>query len=380
MASYRQIRANRENAQKSTGPKTPEGKQRSRANALKHGLAGVGTVLPENLDEALQERVDRWRGWLKPFDEFEVDLCQDACLQSIRVWYCRAAMKARVEESWDDDRRHAARRLAEKLAAQPQIVAWDLEETLQGAQWKLEQWDQLAEALDQRGGWTDDEESRVFDLLGQPNADRQFSEGRDDELEAARDLIASERARLRDLIDRVLEPRDAREEWGAKLGLPPEEITPLKRLQRYERECQRRMNQALNRFKTGRRAWTPSASSSAPDRCVAPASRATEPIQTTESVSPVEPPPPPPPSPPPPPPGPAQTRLYEDLKSVADFLPPAASRATHRTVDHLIAQRIEPNAKLDRLARKHGWIGLTEPDREPGVCHVPLYIGKPPRS
>jgi len=39
MVSSRKARANRANAQRSTGPRTVAGKQQSRRNALKHGLA-----------------------------------------------------------------------------------------------------------------------------------------------------------------------------------------------------------------------------------------------------------------------------------------------------------------------------------------------------
>jgi hypothetical protein len=44
MTSIKQIAANRLNALKSTGPRTDEGKQRSRQNALCHGLTAETVI------------------------------------------------------------------------------------------------------------------------------------------------------------------------------------------------------------------------------------------------------------------------------------------------------------------------------------------------
>src|SRR2546421_1703945 len=47
MTTYKQIEANRRNARRSTGPISAEGKQRSRRNAVRHGLTAetfIGTL------------------------------------------------------------------------------------------------------------------------------------------------------------------------------------------------------------------------------------------------------------------------------------------------------------------------------------------------
>jgi hypothetical protein len=48
------VKTNRANAQLSTGPRTPAGKQRSSLNALRHGLTGQIVVMPtEDLEANL---------------------------------------------------------------------------------------------------------------------------------------------------------------------------------------------------------------------------------------------------------------------------------------------------------------------------------------
>src|SRR5690349_19766695 len=58
VTTFKQWAANRENAQKSTGPQTDQGKRRSRRNALRHGLTAetVITGLEDSEDYEAFER------------------------------------------------------------------------------------------------------------------------------------------------------------------------------------------------------------------------------------------------------------------------------------------------------------------------------------
>jgi hypothetical protein len=71
MASKSQIDANRRNAQKSTGPKTQEGKDKSRRNGLQHGLTAKTCMLEDEDPEALVDLLNEIREKFNPQDTDE---------------------------------------------------------------------------------------------------------------------------------------------------------------------------------------------------------------------------------------------------------------------------------------------------------------------
>ncbi len=71
MTSEKQTAANRENAQKSTGPRTREGKAIARRNALKHGLLSDVALVPGEQAADLADLCQRLRAELKPVGTIE---------------------------------------------------------------------------------------------------------------------------------------------------------------------------------------------------------------------------------------------------------------------------------------------------------------------
>jgi hypothetical protein len=71
MTSEKKAQANRQNALESTGPKTPEGKDAVRLNAMKHGLLCQEVLLPGEDEEALRELSEHLWTELKPVGEME---------------------------------------------------------------------------------------------------------------------------------------------------------------------------------------------------------------------------------------------------------------------------------------------------------------------
>src|ERR1700720_1984080 len=123
MLSDNKIAANRRNAQKRTGPKTTAGKEKSRRNALKHGLAGDGTVMrPEEL-ALFQERLHDWTGEKEADGPRETYVLGCAVVASVRMDRCAhldfadvAQRRGRAIDNWERRQKRrikAARKLIE---------------------------------------------------------------------------------------------------------------------------------------------------------------------------------------------------------------------------------------------------------------------------
>ena len=81
----KQQRANKQNAQHSTGPRTDEGKQRSSQNALKHGLRSKHPVIPGEDPAEYQRKLDKLRADLRPLNALEEDLVEQIADASWRL-------------------------------------------------------------------------------------------------------------------------------------------------------------------------------------------------------------------------------------------------------------------------------------------------------
>ena len=92
MTSDKKGEANRRNAQKSTGPRTPEGKNAVRLNALRHGLRSEEILLPGEDEEALREIDERLRAELQP-----VGVLESLLVDRVVASYWRLRRLGRVE-------------------------------------------------------------------------------------------------------------------------------------------------------------------------------------------------------------------------------------------------------------------------------------------
>jgi hypothetical protein len=289
IVSQARVDANRRNAQLSTGPRTEEGKNRSRANALKHGLC-ASAVVPED-PELIRRRSREFHEVMKPQNEVQVWMADHAALYSIRIDHCekverhvRDKISLRAELTWDDDRRSEAEVLGRLLAKNPAETFDALRRTPQGCDWLMARWALLAFTADTGKSWSEDQVRLAFDLLGTPAIFRAGQkpgalldvEGRvvdpaDDPAAMARREIAALKER-REVVADLDEVDRALASSGFASELDPE----LRLLRRYESKLFGQLKWCLKQITT-----------QPPDRSPAPSLRPNRPIENEPALKPL---------------------------------------------------------------------------------------------
>ena len=299
MASVRQINANRKNARNSTGPKTVGGKEGSRGNAYKHGLAGTGVLMDEETERAVAAKLGEWRG------VFNLVTKQDEWCFSEFIINTVKLDRARREESfltayfidragvmWEADRELEAAELAAKLSDDPGLIARRLKNTAHGCGWLITRWRELLSILEEGGAWDEGQRALMCDLAGIPH-DVRVADASDGREPGCPETIAFVRGQIADLEGfktNGLDEFDGIEQAAAEAGFPAKAPRPLALVRRYITGFTRESRKALAHLSDSGRNTVPRALPPAPP-AASPTSRA------VAEPGPTAPPPPPPPRP-----------------------------------------------------------------------------------
>jgi hypothetical protein len=174
-ASEARISANRQNCLKSTGPKTVEGKERSRRNGLKHGLTGEGIVVPEEDSREIERRNEELQGELDPQSGLGKILVRELATLSVRMERGarqeEVALSSRVRHAadvFDETRLDDAERLFVGIVDDPRGQLRKLRKSPEGVDRLIVAWQELRNDLIRapRPLWTDSHRERVENLIG----------------------------------------------------------------------------------------------------------------------------------------------------------------------------------------------------------------------
>ena len=159
-ASERKIASNRANAKSSTGPRSAEGKAKSRMNALKHGLRAEQIVLPGEDPKAFEAEQSAWAADWQPRSHTRAILVERAAITSWRLRRCVRLEGTRLQriaaESMAKYDRVIAERIDEqfkRLRDEPEDAVENLRATAPGIDALITAWQELAESAAEPEGW-----------------------------------------------------------------------------------------------------------------------------------------------------------------------------------------------------------------------------------
>jgi len=125
MSTDKQIAANQLNAQKSTGPRTPAGKERASANACKHGLSGRDLAMPNEQPYAYDSFRAGLLTSLAPHGPLEAMLADRIVADSWRLRRVPIIEATLCRRGYQEIQVRQAKREADKLAPLDGTTWWD---------------------------------------------------------------------------------------------------------------------------------------------------------------------------------------------------------------------------------------------------------------
>src|SRR3954468_2233478 len=164
LSKAERARINRNNARKSTGPRTDAGKKSASLNSCKHGLCARSIALPAEDAALLEEKLRSWDEHYRPATPGECELIAMAVTASVQRdrsrRYLTAALTEQVlnaEKRWDEAREDDVLALVKTLDKEPGAAVARLRRTGHGCCWLIARWRGLAERLatpeSEGGGW-----------------------------------------------------------------------------------------------------------------------------------------------------------------------------------------------------------------------------------
>ena len=115
MITNAQIKANRNNAKKSTGPRTEQGKTRSAKNALKHGLLARDTVLPGEDPADFDRQLSALEADIQPANSLEFELVRQIADSQWRMRRLTRLETGFLAAAVDETRRYMEKRRPDEL-------------------------------------------------------------------------------------------------------------------------------------------------------------------------------------------------------------------------------------------------------------------------
>ena len=175
--SQAKLDANRLNAQKSTGPRTADGKAIASANSLKHGFCAATAPVPGEDPQILVDRNDAWQSELNPHHkEAQGYIVQLAVRQTARLDRIHVASEARIAKRVRDVHKDRHNQRLEDVEAAYRTLHIDadiavrrLRQTVEGCDYLIMLWESMRCVVELPDALFDAEDAMTFaQLQGRP--------------------------------------------------------------------------------------------------------------------------------------------------------------------------------------------------------------------